>query len=271
MTTPDQSLPIEQFIQALTTQLDHAQSAMAMKARNMSLPLTFAVRDITLDLRTHVDFIASEVRIRPAAAGDKDASTLHLALTTITRPMIEENSAPTLIDHGEPTLKEVAGDSLSDEDRKRLEWAGVQTVDQLRRMQETGGDRVVERVTNLPIDRLRQALARASAPAIDHVLPYSMATGASPTLLRVGGRNLMNGHPPHVTIGGEPVGLVKASAEELLLAPHAHQMAGELMVEPVPGSSTAVAFNLSGFWREPAASPEPAPAGPAAADGEAAP
>ncbi|MEA2774486.1 MAG: hypothetical protein QOD93_7448, partial [Acetobacteraceae bacterium] len=79
MSAADQSLPIEQFIQALTTQLDHAQSAMAIKARNMSLPLTFAVRDITLDLRTHVDFVASEVRIRPAAAGDKDASTLHLA------------------------------------------------------------------------------------------------------------------------------------------------------------------------------------------------
>ncbi|MEA2732928.1 MAG: hypothetical protein QOF70_7403 [Acetobacteraceae bacterium] len=262
MSAADQSLPIEQFIQALTTQLDHAQSAMAIKARNMSLPLTFAVRDITLDLRTHVDFVASEVRIRPAAAGDKDASTLHLALTTITRPMIEENSAPPTIDHGGQSLKEFTGDSLSDEDRKRLEWAGVQTVDQLRRMQETGGDRVVERVTSLPIDRLRQALARANAPSVEHVLPYSMAAGASPTLLRVAGRNLMNGHPPRVTIGGEPVGLVKASATELLLAPHAHQMAGELVVEPMAGSSTATAFNLTGFWREPTPPPEPEPPEP---------
>jgi hypothetical protein len=249
MSPTDQGLPIEQFIQALTTQLDHAQSAMAMKARNMSLPLTFAVRDISLDLRTHVDFIASEVRIRPAAAGDKEASMLHLSLTTITRPMIEENTAPTLSEGSGPTLKEFAGDTLSDEDRKRLEWTGVQTVEQLKGLQATGGDRVVERVTSLPVDRLRQALARVSAPAVEHVLPYSLGAG-SQTLLRVGGKNLMNGHLPQVTIGGEPVGVVKASASELLLAPHAHQMAGELVVEAAPGSVTATAFNLTGFWRE---------------------
>jgi len=48
-------VPIEQFIQALTTQLDRAQNAMALKAENLDLPLTFAVKDLSLDLRTHVE------------------------------------------------------------------------------------------------------------------------------------------------------------------------------------------------------------------------
>src|SRR5690349_20895357 len=103
----DSGLPIEQFIQALTTQLDHAQSAMAVKARNLNLPLTFALKDIALDLRAHVDVVRSEVRIRPAGAADTNASTIRLALTTITRPMIEENATVTPVDPDEPSLKDV--------------------------------------------------------------------------------------------------------------------------------------------------------------------
>jgi len=101
----DNGLPIEQFIQALTTQLDHAQSAMAVKAKNLNLPLTFALKDIALDLRAHVEVVKSEVRIRPASAGDGNASTIRLALTTITRPMIEENAAVMPVDPEGSSLK----------------------------------------------------------------------------------------------------------------------------------------------------------------------
>jgi hypothetical protein len=65
--TNDATLPFEHFIQAVQSQLDNAQTAMAVKARNLNLPLTFAIKDITLDLRAHVEFARSEIRIRPAA------------------------------------------------------------------------------------------------------------------------------------------------------------------------------------------------------------
>ena len=48
----DAGLPIEEFIQAITSQLDRTQEALALKA-DAGLPLTFAVRDLSLDLRTH--------------------------------------------------------------------------------------------------------------------------------------------------------------------------------------------------------------------------
>src|SRR6185369_2147913 len=121
MSNGNTAVPIEQFIQALQTQLDRAQSAMALKAENLDLPLTFAVKDLSLDLRTHIEVVRSEVRIRPAGPGEKDASTLHLALTTITRPMIKENAKPLSIDTDEPSLKEAVGDGLTDEEQKRLE------------------------------------------------------------------------------------------------------------------------------------------------------
>src|SRR5262249_41474784 len=160
---------------------------------NMNLPLTFAIKDISIDLRAHVDMVQSEVRIRPAGAGDRDASLLRLSLSSITRPMIDENAPPIVVDKEGPSLKEVLGEDLTEEDRKKLEWAGVQTVAQLRRLQESGADAVVERVTSLPVDRLRRALQRASAPIVSHVLPDAIdqPEGREPmTILRVGGTNL---------------------------------------------------------------------------------
>src|SRR4051794_3442578 len=97
-------LPLEQFIQALTSQLDRAQNTLALKAR-AGLPLTFAVKELSLDLRTHVEMVGSVVRLRPAGPGDVDASTVHLSLTTITRPMIEENTMALAAASDEPTIK----------------------------------------------------------------------------------------------------------------------------------------------------------------------
>ncbi|UXU86307.1 hypothetical protein [Burkholderia sp. S-53] len=250
------SLPIELFIQALTTQLDHAQTAMAVKAQNLNLPLTFAVKDLSLDLRTHVEFVQSEVRIRPAGPGDHDASTIRLSLTTITKPMIEENAPLPSTRNNEPALRDVVGNTLSDEEQRRLEWAGVQTAEQLRRF-EQGGERVLERVANLPVERLRAALARASEPLVTHVEPIfrdgSDGAGgdaaptdapAAPPWMRIRGRNLMAGGTPRVTIGGEPVSVLDARDAELIVAPAAHQLAGEVVVDPGNGRTVAQAFDF---------------------------
>jgi hypothetical protein len=241
----DIGMPIEQFIQALTTQLDHAQSAMAVKANNLNLPLTFAVKDIALDLRTHVEFVKSEVRIRAAGPGDAETSTLHLALTTITRPMIEENAPPAdPDDRDEPPLRDVI-DGLTDEEEKRLEWVGVRNVAQLRRVEETGNARAVERVASLPVERLRQALQRAAHPMVSEVLAEAAdASRDAATLLRVRGRNLMRGAPPRVSIGGDPVPVVHATADELVVAPQPHQMRGTLVVETAAGRHAETRFDL---------------------------
>src|SRR5436190_1029531 len=135
--TANAALPLEHFIQAVQRQLDNAQTAMAVKARNLNLPLTFAIKDITLDLRAQVEFV------------------------------------------------------------------GVRTVDKLQEMSAQGGDRTVGRVTSLPVDRLRRALERASAPLMEHVMPVLGGGEGDLPLLRVSGRNLTRSGPPRVTLGGE--------------------------------------------------------------------
>lgn len=243
------ALPLENFIQAVQSQLDKAQTAMAVKAHNLNLPLTFAIKDITLDLRAQVEFTAGEIRIRPAGAGDAQSSLFHLVFAAITRPMIEEN-AVAFSDGPHDTSLDDLGDGLSDEDRRKLEWVGVRTVAKLKESMARGGDQAIGRVTNLPVDRLRKALERASAPLIDHVVPVAGGDG-DPPLLRVRGRNLMQDRMPSVMLGNETIAVVKASPEELLLAPGPHQWSGELSVEPAPMVSTAMAFDLRRFAPNP--------------------
>lgn len=260
MNDRDEDVPIEWFIQALQSQLDRAQATMALRARNQNLPLTFAVKDISLDLRAHVNVVQSEIRIRPAGAGDVEASVLKFSLTTITRPMIEENSVQLSAPADEPTLKEALGDSLADDEQRRLEWAGVQTVSQLRDLQRRGGEQVLERVAKIPAMRLRAALERASRPLVNYVSPERVNRRELPgvkigdaergdgndnaLLLRIRGHNLMRDSAPQVKIGGETVPVLKATEKELLVAPLAHQMGGSIVIETAPGSLAETEFDL---------------------------
>lgn len=260
--TRDATLRLEDFIQAVQSQLDNAQAAMAIKARNLNLPLTFAIKDINLDLRAHVEFADSEIRIRPAAAGEKEASVFHLVFTAITRPAIEENAIAFAADPDDQPLEEL-GDELTTDERKRLEWAGVRTVKQFQEAQEGGAVHTIGRVTNLPVDRLRKALERASTPLVHRVEPVMPAgNGGEPPLIRVTGRNLVrNGAFPQVRIGDRPVSILKSASNELLLAPDADQWAGELSLQPAPTLSTAMSFDLSAFRPAPGRQMDEDPAG----------
>jgi hypothetical protein len=248
--TRDATLRLEDFIQAVQSQLDNAQAAMAVKARNLNLPLTFAIKDIDLDLRAHVEFTDSEIRIRPAAAGEKEASVFHLVFTAITRPAIEENAISLSTDPDDQPLEEL-GDELTTDERKRLEWAGVRTIKQFQEAEERGAVHTIGRVTNLPIDRLRKALERASTPLVQRIEPVTPGVGgdgAEPPLLRVRGRNLVrNGTFPQVRIGNQPVSILRSASSELLLAPDDDQWAGELSLRSAPTLSTAMSFDLSAF------------------------
>jgi len=248
--TRDATLRLEDFIQAVQSQLDNAQAAMAIKARSLNLPLTFAIKDINLDLRAHVEFTDSEIRIRPAAAGEKEASVFRLVFTAITRPAIEENAISFSTDPDDQSLDEL-GDELTTDERKRLEWAGVRTIKQFQEAGERGAVHTIGRVTNLQIDRLRKALERASTPFVQRVEPVAPGTagdGAEPPLLRVTGRNLVrNGTFPQVRIGNRPVSILKSAPGELLLAPDDDQWAGELSLRSAPTLSTSMSFDLDAF------------------------
>jgi hypothetical protein len=228
---------------------------MALKAHGLNLPMTFAIRDINLDLRAHVEFARGEIRIRPAAANEPQASVFHVVFSAITRPMIQETATALADDPGDRPIEEL-GEELSDEERRKLEWVGVRTIGQLQKAERQGVSREIGRVTNLPVERLRQALERATAPMVREVMPVTPAPGdALRRLLRVRGRNLApEGAVPRVTVAGRPVPVVGSAADELLVAPDDGQWAGQIRVESPDGYAGAMSFDLSAF-----APPGPAP------------
>jgi hypothetical protein len=242
-------VPLEHFIQALTTQLDRAQAAMSIKARTMDLPLTFALKDLTLDLRTHVEVEGSVVKIRPAGPGDTTASTIRLALTTITRPMIDENTLEVSADPGEPDLKEAVGEELSSDDLRRLEWAGVQTVSQLRKLQAQAGEQAIERIADVPALRLRAALSRAAQPMVHEVIaqPPSEGQPDQPPVYHLRGHNLLReGGAPLVRLGNESLRVLRATPRELVVAPTAQQLGGTIEIETGLGYRVTCALPSNG-------------------------
>ena len=254
--TSEAAMPLENFIQAVQAQLDKAQTAMTWKARNLNMPLTFAIKDVSLDLRAHVEFSNREIRIKPAGAADAEASVFHLVFAAITRPMIEENAAAMAAN--DPLDRAIDDDGMPEEERRQLEWIGVRTVGQLREAEAHDGGKTVERVTGLPVSRLRAALERASAPLLEHVTPVENRTNENvdTALIKLRGRNLLGGGgKPRVTLNGEAMAVVSASDHELLLAPLAHQWAGGLEVISPNGPAAALSFDLTPF-APPSAMPE---------------
>src|SRR6516165_878257 len=95
---------VEDFIQSILAQLDRVQDALRMKAVNR--PLTYALKDFSLDFHVFAQVDASGVvHFRPAAANESGSSTLRLGFTTITKPMIEENTVSMAATRS-PTLEE---------------------------------------------------------------------------------------------------------------------------------------------------------------------
>jgi hypothetical protein len=240
------AVALEDFIQAVQSQLDTAQMRMTLKAQNDRLPLTFAIRDIAMDLKAHVELAQGEVRIRPAGPTDADPTVLHLVFTAITRPMIDENAVQLAVDDKNDVPLSELGDALDDDERRRLEGIGVRTVSKLTELKKRGLGGSVGRITRLPIEKLEGVLSRATRPMVNDITSEGGRDGADELRqrLRVKGKNMLrDGAPPRVSVGGRSVSVVQASDSEIVLAPEPDQMAGQMSLSHDPYSATEVWFD----------------------------
>lgn len=239
-------VPFDVLIQALTEQLDKAQASMALKARVGKLPMTFAVKDVSLDLRAFVQLIDDDVYVRPAGPGDAGASSIKLALTTITKPMIEENAMSFQAEDPKFSLREALGQHINEQDQRSLERIGVRSISQLNELRQAAGADVVARLARMPVNRLQQAMMAASAPRItrverDFVAPDATPARAGPapnvgtsgttprtlpqpTRVHVEAPLLRAGRVPIIRAGGAPVPVIHALDQTLVLQPLAHQL-----------------------------------------------
>jgi hypothetical protein len=170
------SFLVEDFINAITTQLDRVQDSLRLKAVNR--PLTYALKDIALDLNVFVEVDAQgNVRFRSSSPNEEGASTIRLGFTTITRPMIEENTV-SLAMTGSPQLEEMG---LDEEERKRLENLGVRNAAQLQNLQkQVRSSSGVSRLTGIPAERLKTMLSFGK-PQVTQIVPNQPSIPVKPS------------------------------------------------------------------------------------------
>ncbi|MES1245548.1 MAG: hypothetical protein ABUT39_28340 [Acidobacteriota bacterium] len=161
----DGSFLVEEFIDSITSQLDRVQDSLRVKAVNR--PLTYALKDMSLELKVFVELdTQGKVRFRTSGPNEAGASVVQLGFTTITKPMIEENTV-SLAANRSPSLEEAG---LAPDERLRLERMGVRNVGQLERLQSSAGVQSVARLAEVPVDRLRSALV-LNRPKVTGVRP----------------------------------------------------------------------------------------------------
>ncbi|MGN6153613.1 MAG: hypothetical protein ACTHOH_16650 [Lysobacteraceae bacterium] len=247
----DAGIPFDLFIQSLTEQLDKAQASMAIKARLGKLPLTFAVKEVSLDLRAFVQLVDDDVYLRPAGPGETEASSIKLQLTTITKPMIDENAVDYAAEDPKFSLREALGDQISDEEQRRLERIGVRTVQQLNELKEKAGTDVIARLSRMPVNRLQQALMRAAAPRVTKVDHGDGADAQKRVHLAAPG--LRPGRLPLVRAAGQSVPVVAAQDDGIVLAPMAMQLGHEAEVDFGDGRVARVELSEGrlGHWSTP--------------------
>lgn len=156
--------PIEDFLEAITAQLDQTQDALRLKAVNR--PMTFALKDFNVDLKVFVEMDqGGRVTFRPAGPNEEGASTVSIGFTTITRPMIEENTISMAMAQA-PTLDELG---LKGDEQRQLAKIGVRNAAQLKSLQRNAGEDTLARYTGVDLSRIRGALDLAR-PRVEDVV-----------------------------------------------------------------------------------------------------
>lgn len=251
MRDPRQSsrgVPVDDFLQAIAEQLDKAQDALALKART-GRPLTWALRDFKIALQVFVELDAAtgQVLWRTAGPNESGASTVNLEFTTITKPMIEENSYSILDESDARPIDSIGiAADLDDEDKLRLRRLGVRTVGQLRRLAPANERQQLDAIgelASIPVGKLEAALRASARPSVQS---QDTVRKGDQTFLRIRGANLHDGINTEVRLAGEPVEVVDAKPNQLLVRPMEHHSSGQ--IEVMVGGERA-----TGFFRMPQA------------------
>ncbi|GAA1520017.1 hypothetical protein [Kribbella lupini] len=246
----DSTYAVQDFLEALTAQLDRTQDSLALKAVNR--PLTYAIRDFSLSLQVFVELSDDgQVRFRSSGPSETGASTVSIGFTTITRPMIEENTV-NLSDAKSPSLDELG---LAPQEQRQLERLGVRNADQLRKLNSSSGEGALARFADVPVNRLRAAL-QAGSPSVRQVAPERPPTEPVPPnteqevrvpagtrRLRLDGRNLgalTDGGSARLDGIGVPI--VAATDDHAVIDLGHLEASGRLELEL--GDGVALAFQL---------------------------
>lgn len=225
---PNESWKLQSFIDSLVVELDKARDSLAVKALNQ--PLSYSVKDLSLDLQVFPEYDGDEVHFKTAKPGEEGASKISMELVSTSDRAIRESSRPPA-KLNEGKLDNIPG--VDGKKKKALEKIGVRTVKDIERIQENNVN--LEQVTDGQIDYkalagIIQRSRRGERPPL--VRGVSLAQTADGDLLSIDGKNLsiFEDVPPIAFFNGQAVSVLKAEQDKILLRlPElvSRQMAGQ--------------------------------------------
>jgi hypothetical protein len=172
---------LEDFVDSLVVDLDKTRETLAVKAINK--PLTYTVKELSLDLNIFPTYDGDTVRFTTAQPGQQGASKVSIQLGSITDQQVR---ATTKV----PETSSVSIDDINVDKttKKQLRKLGVQSVDDLQRVEKKNVD--LKRVSDSDIDYRSlanqiQKAQRATAPPTVRAVSLSRdEDGASSLVVR---------------------------------------------------------------------------------------
>lgn len=185
MVANNKSWTLESFVDALVVELDKTRETLAVKAVNK--PLTYSVKDMSLDLQIFPTYNGDEVKFTTAGSGEQGASKLSIQLASITDKQVRETSK-------KPSTKEdikIDMIEVDQETKKELRKIGVTSVNDLENIEKKNID--IEQISSKKVNysnlaNMIQKSKRGSTPPVVKKVGLSFSNGMP--LVRIEGNNL---------------------------------------------------------------------------------
>lgn len=218
MTAENTAWQLEDFVDSLVVELDKTRETLAVKAVNK--PLSYTVKEVSLDLNTFPSYDGEEVRFVTAQPGQEGASKITIALNSITDQQVRATTKMPGAQKDIP-IERIPVDRAT---KKKLRKLGVQSVDDLDQLKAKNVD--LNQVTNGDIDysalnkQIQKSRRNQNPPTISAAsLALDEVHGPC---LRIEGRNLSvdSRFPPVAALNQQMVTVLSRGDNELRLRLH---------------------------------------------------
>jgi hypothetical protein len=218
---PNTHWNLESFLDSMIVELDKARETLALKAINK--PLTYAVKDISMDLQLFPSYDGDKVKFITAQPGQSGASKVSIQLGSITDQQVRETSKL-------PAKNDISIDSIDGIDegtKKNLKKIGVTSVKDIEKIEKKNVDLEKAGTGSINYKNLTgmiEKARRAKMPPI--VSKVSLTKHDDGPVLDVQGRNLSvaQKYIPVAVINNQLAEVLSHKSDRILIKANKNQL-----------------------------------------------
>ena len=212
---------LESFLDSMIVELDKARETLALKAINK--PLTYAVKDIALDLQLFPSYDGDNVKFITAQPGQSGASKVSIQLGSITDQQVRETSK--LPAKNDISIDAIEG--LDDTTKKNLKKIGVSSVKDIEKIEKKNVNLAGTGNANVSYKNLTGLIEKARRAKLPPVVnKVSISKSIDGPILELQGRNLSiaKKYVPVVVINNQLAEVLSHKSNSILIKANKDQM-----------------------------------------------